>query len=47
MAVKKPISDLLDKLAIAHAQLNAGEKGTPYQEVLIVIRKRIHKKMRG
>jgi hypothetical protein len=42
----KSISDLLTKLAIAQAELNAGEKGRSYQEVLKELRKRIRKKKR-
>ncbi len=40
--------DLFGKLAVAQAQLSAGEKGRPYQNVLKEARKKINeKKMRG
>jgi len=42
----KLISDLLVELTIAQAELNAGEKGRPYQEVLKELRKRIREKKR-
>jgi prevent-host-death family protein len=40
--------DLFGKLAIAQAQLESGEKGKSYQDVLKAARKRIHeRKVRG
>lgn len=40
--------DLYEKLSVAQAQYNAGEKGKSYQEILKTARKRINEqKMRG